>query len=109
VGVSVLCPGFVKTKIASSHRNRPSELAATGSVASDDGKKFAAVLDQLVSAGVPAETIANACVDAIRAPRFYVLTHPEMKPQVEHRMRQILDEKQPGIDPMFRAMFTRAK
>ncbi len=107
VGVSVLCPGFVKTKIASSHRNRPAALASTGSDTSADGKKIAAVLDQLVSSGIAPETIAEACVDAIRAPRFYVLTHPEMKPQIEHRMRQILDEKQPGVDPMFRSLFAR--
>jgi NAD(P)-dependent dehydrogenase (short-subunit alcohol dehydrogenase family) len=105
VGVSVLCPGFVKTKIASSHRNRPG--GPVDAAASEGGKKFAGVLDQLVAGGVPAEKIADACVDAIRAPRFYVLTHPEMKPQIEYRMKQILDEQQPGIDPMFRAMFTQ--
>lgn len=103
VGVSVLCPGFVKTKIATSHRNRPAELA--GSDTSEGGKKFASVLDQLVAAGVPAEKIADACVEAIRAPKFYVLTHPEMKPQIEHRMKQILDEARPGIDPLFRQLF----
>ena len=107
VGVSVLCPGFVKTKIASSHRNRPAELASTGSDTSSDGKKIGTMLQQLVNGGISPETIANACVDAIRAPRFYVLTHPEMKPQIEYRMRQILDEQQPGIDPMFRTMFAR--
>ncbi len=104
VGVSVLCPGFVKTKIASSHRNRPSDAPASTDP-DGRGKQFAGVLDQLVAAGVPAEKIADAVVDAIRESRFYILTHPEMKPQVEKRMEQILGEKQPGIDPMFRALF----
>ena len=27
-----------------------------------------------------------------------------MKPQIEHRMRQILDETQPGIDPLIRQL-----
>jgi hypothetical protein len=27
-----------------------------------------------------------------------------MKPQIEYRMRQILDEKQPGIDPLIRQL-----
>ncbi len=103
VGVSVLCPGFVKTKIASSHRNRPGGTA--GAEASADAKKFAAVLDQLVAAGIPPEQIADAVVDAVRTSRFYVLTHPEMKPQIEKRMEQILEEKQPGIDPLFRSIF----
>jgi hypothetical protein len=35
-------------------------------------------------------------VAAILADRFYVLTHPEMiKPQVEARLRAILDEQPP--------------
>jgi NAD(P)-dependent dehydrogenase (short-subunit alcohol dehydrogenase family) len=103
VGVSVVCPGFVKTKIASSHRNRPDELGPTASNAG--AKKFAGVLDQLVAAGVPAEQIADAIVRAVQDAHFYVLTHPDMKPQIEYRMRQILDEKPPGIDPMFRQLF----
>jgi len=43
-------------------------------------------------------------VNAIREPRFYVLTHPEMKPAIEHRLRDILEERQPGIDPLFRQL-----
>jgi NAD(P)-dependent dehydrogenase (short-subunit alcohol dehydrogenase family) len=105
VGVSVLCPGFVKTNIANSHRNRPAALTAKSSEPGERAKQFATVLQQMVAAGKPVEVVADACVDAIRAPHFYVLTHPEMKPQVEHRMRQILEEKQPGIDPLFRSMF----
>jgi NAD(P)-dependent dehydrogenase (short-subunit alcohol dehydrogenase family) len=104
VGVSVLCPGFVKTKIHQSHRNRPGEQQKV------DGnplaQKFAQVLNQLVESGQPAEKIADAVVAAIREPKFYILTHPEMKPGVEHRMRQILDEQPPGIDPMIRAFFS---
>lgn len=103
VGVSVLCPGFVKTKIASSHRNRPGEQQRV-----DDNplaQKFSAVLQQLVDAGVPAEKIADEVVRAIQDNKFYILTHPEMKPAIDHRMRQILDEQPPGIDPMFRAFF----
>ena len=106
VGVSVLCPGFVKTNIASSHRNRPrSSDAPSAREPSATAAKFAAVLDQLVAAGIPAEKVADDVVRAIRESRFYILTHPEMKPQVEHRMRQILEEKQPGIDPLFRQLF----
>ncbi len=108
VGVSVLCPGFVKTNIASSHRNRPRSGSGEPSPRdpSPTATKFAAVLDQLVAAGIPAEKVADDVVRAIRESRFYILTHPEMKPQVEHRMRQILEEKQPGIDPLFRQLFT---
>jgi short-subunit dehydrogenase len=103
VGVSVLCPGFVKTKISSSHRNRPGDQQRV------DGnplaQKFATVLNQLVDSGISADKVADDVVRAIREPKFYILTHPEMKPAIEHRMRQILDEQQPGIDPLFKSMF----
>jgi len=103
VGVSVLCPGFVKTSIATSHRNRPGEQQRV-----DDNplaQQFAGVLQQLVQSGQSPDKIADDVVRAIQEPRFYILTHPEMKPAIEHRMRQILDEQPPGIDPMFRSLF----
>ena len=103
VGVSVLCPGFVKTRIAQSHRNRPGEAQRV-----DDNplaQKFGSVLQQLVDGGIAADGVAEAVVQAVVAPRFYVLTHPEMKPAVEHRMKQILAEEQPGVDPLFRSLF----
>lgn len=103
IGVSVLCPGWVKTRIHQSHRNRPGEQQKVAD--NPLAQKFAAVLSQLVESGQPATKIADDVVAAIKGPHFYILTHPEMKPAVEHRMRQIVDEKQPGIDPMFRALF----
>lgn len=103
VSVSVLCPGFVRTNIATSERNRPGAARAT-----DDNplaEKFGGALRQLVDSGIHPEQVADKIVNAIRARRFYIFTHPEMKPGVEHRMRQMLDEETPGIDPLFRALF----
>lgn len=102
VGVSVLCPGFVQTNISESHRNRPAELGAP--TKSRGAETFRGVLRTLVNSGQPAQKIADDVVRAIRDNRFYILTHPEMKPAIEHRMRQILDEKAPGIDPMMRQL-----
>jgi NAD(P)-dependent dehydrogenase (short-subunit alcohol dehydrogenase family) len=103
VGVSVLCPGFVKTNIHTSHRNRPAAQAST-TPPSPAAVKFAQVLEQLVQSGIPADKVADDVVQAIQQDRFYILTHPEMKKQVEYRMQQILDEKQPGIDPLIRQL-----
>jgi NAD(P)-dependent dehydrogenase (short-subunit alcohol dehydrogenase family) len=104
VGVSVVCPGFVKTRIAQSDRNRPG--GPHGARADPIAEKFAAMLGQLVDSGITAEQVAEQIVAAIREPKFYVLTHKEMMPAVEHRMRQILGEQQPGIDPLFRKAFS---
>jgi len=100
VGVSVLCPGFVKTAISRSERNRPGEQRDN----QPSNANLGAVMRQLVDAGVPPESIAERVVTAIREPRFYILTHPELQPALEHRQRDILEGRQPGIDPMFRAL-----
>jgi NAD(P)-dependent dehydrogenase (short-subunit alcohol dehydrogenase family) len=105
VGVSVLCPGFVKTNIHTSHRNRPAAPSDTAAHPPSPGAvKFAQVLEQLVNSGISADKVADDVVHAIQTNRFYILTHPEMKKQVEYRMQQILDEKQPGIDPLIRSL-----
>jgi NAD(P)-dependent dehydrogenase (short-subunit alcohol dehydrogenase family) len=100
VGVSVLCPGFVKTAISRSERNRPAEHREKRAPSANLGN----IMQQLVDAGVSAASIAERVVEAIREPRFYILTHPELQKSIEHRQRDILEGRQPGIDPMFRAL-----
>ncbi len=107
VGVSVLCPGFVKTQIHISERNRPPEERAGEGGEAGPGPVLADAITQLVESGQPPEAIAERVLSAIREPRFYVLTHPEMKPAIQHRMRDILEERPPGIDPMSRQLAQR--
>ena len=38
---------------------------------------------------------AVAVLDAVKAGRFYILTHPKIKGAIETRMRDILDERLP--------------
>jgi NAD(P)-dependent dehydrogenase (short-subunit alcohol dehydrogenase family) len=105
VGVSVLCPGFVKTQIATSDRNRPAALR--NDVEPSTGPELTQLIHQLVAGGLPPEEIADQVLSAVRERRFYVLTHPEMKRAIEYRMRDLLEERAPGIDPLFRQMTNR--
>jgi NAD(P)-dependent dehydrogenase (short-subunit alcohol dehydrogenase family) len=100
VGVSVLCPGFVNTNISNSERNRPAQHARTG----PRGPDLTQVMNSLVAAGISPSTIAEHVVAAIREPRFYILTHPELRGALEHRQRDILDGRPPGMDPMWREL-----
>ena len=102
VKVSVLCPGFVQTNISSSDRNRAKDYG--DQTHTPGAEKFRGVLQMLVSSGQPAAKIGDDVVRAIKEEKFYILTHPEMKPAIEHRMNQILGEQSPGIDPMMRAL-----
>jgi NAD(P)-dependent dehydrogenase (short-subunit alcohol dehydrogenase family) len=102
VKVSVLCPGFVQTNISSSERNRAKDYG--DQTHTPGSEKFRGVLQMLVSSGQPATKIGDDVVRAIKEDKFYILTHPEMKPAIEHRMKQILGEQAPGVDPMMRSL-----
>jgi NAD(P)-dependent dehydrogenase (short-subunit alcohol dehydrogenase family) len=94
VGVSVLCPAYVPTGIAESDRNRPPHLGTSRKTPKD------ASLKKAVSAGkLSADDVARAVVTAVKAERFYVLTHPAIKGAVRARMEDILEERAPR-DPL---------
>ncbi|MBX3157019.1 MAG: SDR family NAD(P)-dependent oxidoreductase [Deltaproteobacteria bacterium] len=99
VHASVLCPGFVKTRIMHSERNRPAELTAPAHAQAPHEVMMQERMKAAVEAGIPAEQVADAVVRAILEERFYILTHPEAKPAIERRAREILDEKSPTFDP----------
>jgi NAD(P)-dependent dehydrogenase (short-subunit alcohol dehydrogenase family) len=92
VGVSVLCPGWVRTRIGDSDRNRPADLEPPPPV--DPG--LLAGMRHLLDSGMEPAQVAGHVVDAIRAGRFYVLTHPEMNEGIRRRAEEILAGGPPG-------------
>ena len=94
VGVSVLCPAYVPTRITESERNRPRELAA--SEKSKETLAREAMLKKAVTSGkVSADQVARAVVAAIKDERFYILTHPRIKGAIQARMEDILQGRAP--------------
>jgi NAD(P)-dependent dehydrogenase (short-subunit alcohol dehydrogenase family) len=73
VGVSVLCPGFVQTRIGESNRNAPASVADW--VASPTAQATSEFANALTSAGIPPEVVADAVRDAIIDGRFYIVPH----------------------------------
>lgn len=98
IGVSLLCPAFVPTGIAQSHRNRPAELADDRDSPS---KRQAQVgLEKAVAGGrISAAEVAAMTFDAVRANRFYIFTHPQIMPGVEARFAAALAGEAPS-DPL---------
>lgn len=98
VGVSVLCPGWVKTRIHEADRNRPAGAA-------DDGGAAEAAFDPgmrdfvagLINSGLEADDVAALVVDAVRARRFAILTHPEWNGMITERTDRIVTGQDPGI------------
>jgi len=90
IGVSVLCPHFVRTRIGESARNRP-ERYGEGQVfdpASPAGQLLAHIAANIASGLEPAEVAARV-VAAIRADEVYVFTHPDMRGAVDQRFAAI--------------------
>jgi NAD(P)-dependent dehydrogenase (short-subunit alcohol dehydrogenase family) len=73
VKVSVLCPGWVNTKIADSARNRPERLQDGATPDAD----AAALLRGFIEQGMPPDDVAAKVLDAMREERFWILTHDE--------------------------------
>jgi NAD(P)-dependent dehydrogenase (short-subunit alcohol dehydrogenase family) len=96
--VSVLCPGWVNTRIADAERNRPA--SAPVREASPLEQMMDPVVRQLLASGLPPERVAELVVAAIRDERFYVLTHPEFKGLVRQRMEDILEDRSPALGTM---------
>ena len=99
VGVSVLCPEWVRTNIADSERNRPEEVApaeaAPGLEA--DGDMLRVFMQGLVASGMDPDDIAAQVVDAIRTGRFWILTHPTTLPLARKRWDAIAGDGQPVL------------
>lgn len=87
VGVSVLCPGWVRTRIAEAERNRPPHFQDAKTVPVDPD--VAAARRALISSGTSPELVADSVIDAIRAERFYVLPQPEWLPLIRSRTESI--------------------
>jgi len=76
VGVSCLCPGWVKTGIADSERNWPAEYGAAPE--RDAGAEISrGYLKRAIDEGMSPAAVADLVVDAIGADRFWVFPHPD--------------------------------
>ncbi len=94
VKVSVLCPGFVNTRILDSARNRPAALASTGPPPPGQ-EAMEPVIRQLLASGQAPEQVAAAVFDAVRNERFYVFPNPVWKERIRARMEGMLEERNP--------------
>jgi len=97
VKVSVLCPGWVNTRILDAGRNRPEELRnAVERPVDPERAAIEGTIRNLLEAGLSPAAIAGQVLDAIRDERLYILTHPEMSGIVRTRFDDILAQQNPA-------------
>ena len=96
IGVSILCPAWVKTGIADAYKNRPS-----GTQGLDSGvAQHMAV--EAVANGIDANVVADWTFDCMLARRLYIFTHPQFHPFVDQRKALIdADAAAAAADPRF--------
>jgi len=91
IGVSVLCPGVVRTNIFDSGRNRPASLVGEKDTASmlfagdSPGEERAARLADLLANALDPAAVGDMVLHAVLSDEFYIFTHPEIQPIAEAR------------------------
>ncbi len=105
IGVSVLCPGWVRTNILDADRNWPAEL---GEKPPDDpaNAPFREHVSRALAEGRTPASVADAVAEAIVADRFWVIPHQDFLDLVINRWDTIAEradpdppEHMPGMPP----------
>lgn len=98
IKVSVLLPGSVNTRIWDADRNRPAALQNDPR----DVKKLSSGYQTMnemgrlaLESGISPRQVADCVFDALSKDKFYIITHPEMKPLLQLRADDILQERNP--------------
>ncbi len=97
IGVSVLCPGLVKSYIYASNDIRPAELRAGAKPVDTENVKRLAEIHEF---GMEPDVIAARTLDAMREDRFHIFSHPEFKDELRELFEEILaDFRDYPVDP----------
>jgi NAD(P)-dependent dehydrogenase (short-subunit alcohol dehydrogenase family) len=101
LNVSVLCPGWVNTRIFDAERNRPIELRNDPLTLPVDPAAEAVIQEgrQAAQHGMSPDQVAERVFQAIRDEQLYIFTHPEMKAWVRIQMEHMLAERNPPLAP----------
>lgn len=97
VGVSVLCPGFVRTRIGESARNRPAWAPEPAAEDAEGAETLRTAISDMIAGGIPPETVAEKVLDAVRTDTFYIRTHPQLDTAIATRFAEIIETRPPTI------------
>lgn len=98
VGVSVLCPAWVNTRIFESLLERRQRLEThPAEDISPEAEEMIQAKRRALQEGMPPVQVADYVFSAIREGKFYIFTHQEGKNGIRRRMEDILQERNPTI------------
>jgi NAD(P)-dependent dehydrogenase (short-subunit alcohol dehydrogenase family) len=96
IGVSVLCPGWVNTRINESDRNRPAGEILPETLGAE-GQMFRQMVSTALSQGLTPREVAELTFESVRDNVFYVLPHAHWKNMIRSRMEDIIEQRSPTI------------
>jgi NAD(P)-dependent dehydrogenase (short-subunit alcohol dehydrogenase family) len=89
IGVSLLCPGLVKSYIYASDDIRPERLKGGAKPVNTDNVKRLADIHEF---GMEPDVIAGRVLEAMRENRFFIFTHPEFKDELSELFSEVLQD-----------------
>jgi len=89
IGVSLLCPGLVKSYIYASDDIRPDRLKGGAKPVNTDNVKRLADIHEF---GMEPDVIAGRVLEAMRENRFFIFTHPEFKDELSELFSEVLQD-----------------
>jgi NAD(P)-dependent dehydrogenase (short-subunit alcohol dehydrogenase family) len=100
IGVSVLCPSSVNTRVMESERSRPAARGIEQRKESAEAVRLA-IRDSFTGpTGLTPGQVAERTLEAIRAGEFWIITHPGERSAVEDRFTAALAHFPPPLGPM---------
>jgi NAD(P)-dependent dehydrogenase (short-subunit alcohol dehydrogenase family) len=90
IGVSVLCPSSVDTKVMESERGRPTELGLEHRTEMAESVRLMIRDGFTGPTGLTPARVATRVLDAIRGREFWIITHRDLAPTVEDRFAGIV-------------------
>jgi NAD(P)-dependent dehydrogenase (short-subunit alcohol dehydrogenase family) len=94
IGVTLLCPGLVNTRIYESERNRPDNLRPASGIAAEIPELQAVAADLYAHALSP-EAVAEQVFEAIQAERLYQITSNQYDDAIREREDALLARRNP--------------
>ena len=90
IGVSVLCPSSVDTRVMESERGRPPELGIEHRTETAESVRLSIRRSFTGPTALTPAEVAVRTLEAIRAGRFWIITHPGERAAVEARSVDVL-------------------
>lgn len=91
IGVSVLCPSATNTSVMEAERNRPASIGSEQRTPDAEEMRLAIRSQFTGPTGKEPEEVADLVIDAIKADRFWIVSHGDLRSTIVDRVTELVD------------------